>query len=264
MTYSEFKNKYMGVKCGNTAANMGECVGLVSLWMDNLNIPHEWGNAKDLLANANTQYVDVINNTADNFPVQGDIMVWGASWGGGYGHTGVVEQADKSTFITFEQNNPGGNPPEAIGHRSYAGVIGWLHPKNMTNNVSVDSTTFENLVRKSTAYDTIINKLQVADSETIVYADVDKLLQYEQAVLDKDKQLNEAQGQIAALQDTSNIKAAELAKVQEQLSALQKTVDSLTTDNQIQQKELEAAKQQLNQPIATGWKLALINFINKF
>ena len=69
MSYNDFKAKYMGVKCGNTAANMGECVGLVSLWMDNLQFPHEWGNAVDLLANANTQYVDVINNTADNLAI---------------------------------------------------------------------------------------------------------------------------------------------------------------------------------------------------
>jgi len=108
MTYSEFKSKYLGVRCGNTDQNMGECVGLISLWMDNLHIPHEWGNAKDLLANANTQYVDVIYNDPKDLnqhPVQGDIMVWDKTWGNGFGHTGVVEEATGKDFITFEQNN---------------------------------------------------------------------------------------------------------------------------------------------------------------
>lgn len=136
MNLQDFIAKYKGkADVGNTDANRGECVGLVSVWMDTLNIPHLWGHAKDLLANANNDdykhYLDVIKNAPDNHPVPGDIICWDKSWGGGYGHTGVVITADVNKFTCFEQNNPTGSTPHIVSHANYTGVQGWLHPKNL-------------------------------------------------------------------------------------------------------------------------------------
>lgn len=118
---------------GDTTENKGECVGLVMTYTDSLGLPHTWGHAKDLLKNADpNQFAITYNNLNDinQFPVSGSIMVWGDTWGKGYGHTGVVIFADGKLFSTLEQNNPVGHAPQTIMH-DYKGVIGWFTPKNL-------------------------------------------------------------------------------------------------------------------------------------
>ena len=119
---------------GDTPQNKGQCVGLIEVWIDQLNGPHDWGNAKDLLANADTSFFDVVYNDPNDvnqIPVPGDIMVWGPSWGGGDGHTGVLVTATKAStvFTCFEQNNPAGHVCWIVTHNTYTGILGWLHPK---------------------------------------------------------------------------------------------------------------------------------------
>ena len=134
MSLAEFIAKYTGVQTGNTAQNLGQCVGLVSVWMDSQNIPHEWGNAKDLLASADPAYFEVIKNTPTGVPSAGDIVVWDGSWGNGAGHTGIFISGDANTFQCFEQNDPDGSTPH-IKQYDYAGVIGWLHIKVQPSNI---------------------------------------------------------------------------------------------------------------------------------
>ena len=134
---NEFIKQYNGVpNVGDTPENMGQCVGLIEKYLDylGLNTPHLWGNAKDLLANADKTKLDVITNTPTGFPLPGDIMVFDETWGAGFGHTGVVVKADVNSFDLFEQNNPAGSAPKILHHDHYVnannkGVIGWLHPK---------------------------------------------------------------------------------------------------------------------------------------
>lgn len=130
----------LGVLCGDTAENFGQCVGLIELWLDNLglNDPHLFGNAKDLLNNANSKKFDIIQNDINNpnqYPFPGDILVYGSSWGAGYGHTGVVLFADGKSIILFEQNNPG---VPTIKRETYNGLLGWLHPKNFYWNNALE------------------------------------------------------------------------------------------------------------------------------
>lgn len=130
----QFQAKYTGqTGVGNTSANMGQCVGLVSLWQDILGVPHEYGNAKDLLADANTTFFSVIQNdptSTTQFPVTGDIMVWGDTWGNGFGHTAIIVSANGTSFSSFEQNDINTQDPngacEVLTH-DYTGVLGWLH-----------------------------------------------------------------------------------------------------------------------------------------
>ncbi|SRR6266436_1013069 len=129
----DFVNKYFGVaNTGNTPQNKGQCVGLVSVYMDSLGIAHEWGNAKDLLENADLNKFEVIYNDPDNYdqyPKPGNIMVLGKTWGNGFGHTGVVLRANGYSFSLFDQNNPAGHTPTITNFPNYAGVSGWLNPK---------------------------------------------------------------------------------------------------------------------------------------
>jgi len=128
--FLQFLLQYFGIKCGNTPQNTGQCVGEVSLWMDKLGIQHEWGDAKDLLNNADATKFDVIKNTPTGFPHCGDIIVWGSTWGAGSGHTALVIVADANNVIVLEQNNPAGSPP-IVGKHTYSGVLGWLHPNSL-------------------------------------------------------------------------------------------------------------------------------------
>jgi CHAP domain-containing protein len=115
------------IAVGNTAGNRGECVGLVEVWFDYLGLPHIWGNAKDLLINAPTPPYVVTINRPTNYPVPGDVIVWGDSWGQGFGHTGICVTGHVRDFTAFEQNDPAGSTPH-LKLYGYAGVLGWLHP----------------------------------------------------------------------------------------------------------------------------------------
>lgn len=131
LTLFEFIQKNDGKKVGNTPENLGECVGCVSVWMDNLGIPHEWGNANDLLKNADLNYFDVISNTPDAIPQQGDVVVWNGNYNGSVGHTGIAtgQNTDINKFECFEQNDPLGSPCHLREYTTYAYIDGWLRPK---------------------------------------------------------------------------------------------------------------------------------------
>ncbi len=121
-----FIRKYLGVaNTGDNPVNKGQCTGLVEVWIDIHRLPHIYGNAKDLLANADPAHYTVTRNTPTDIPQPGAILVWGATWGGGYGHTAVVVAASLMQVVTFEQNDPEGAPPTVMTH-DYAGVLGWI------------------------------------------------------------------------------------------------------------------------------------------
>lgn len=134
-TLLDFINKYFGTPdIGDTLENKGQCVGLIEIFLDvlNLNTPHLYGNAKDLLTNAPTDKFEVVYNDPNNydqFPPIGAIMVFGTSYGGGLGHCGIVVRANGYTFSLFDQNNPVGSRPTLTNYHNYAGVEGWFFPK---------------------------------------------------------------------------------------------------------------------------------------
>lgn len=150
----KFINQFKGrTDVGNTDANKGQCVGLVSVWMDWLGIPHEWGDAKDLLNNADKRYFDVIYNDPNNYtqyPRTGSILVYDASWDGGFGHTGVITTANGTNYSLFEANNVTPQDPngscQVLFHPDYRGVIGWLQPKNIPQPINYDK--FINEIKK--------------------------------------------------------------------------------------------------------------------
>jgi surface antigen len=131
-----------GKVVGDTPQNKGQCVGLVEVWLDTFGLPHIWGNAKDLLTNADKNAYDVIYNTPTNVPAPGSIICWDSSWGEGDGHTALVLKADVNSFTVLEQNNPIGSPVRQ-GTHAYQGVQGWIYPKVFAqtfNQVVVDTS----------------------------------------------------------------------------------------------------------------------------
>jgi len=123
---STFISKYLGkANTGDTAENRGQCVGLIEAWLDENHKPHIWGNAADLLANADLKAYKLVRNIPTNSPPPGAIVCWDTTWGGGAGHTGIVVAANVNLLAVFEQNDPVGSPPVVATH-NYGGVQGWL------------------------------------------------------------------------------------------------------------------------------------------
>ena len=84
-----------------------DCVDVSKDWIQYLSgeswtISAGWGNAKDIYANWSTKYLQKIPR--GNAPKLGDIVVMGASVGGGYGHTGVVIAIDGRNIQIAQQN----------------------------------------------------------------------------------------------------------------------------------------------------------------
>lgn len=126
----QFINQYYGLSnVGDTPQNIGQCVGVSEVWSDSLNLPHTWGNACDLLKNADPNSFEITLNDPNNtsqYPLPGDIFVYDSTWGEGAGHTGVVCIASGAAFVGFEQNNP--KNCRFVVH-TYDHLLGWLHPK---------------------------------------------------------------------------------------------------------------------------------------
>jgi len=129
--------------------------------------------------------------------------------------------------------------------------------------VPVDSKTFENLVRKSTGWDKVVQKLSVQDSETIVLAELDKLISYEDAIGQKDKALNEAQVQVSDLQGKFQEANIQLGLLQEKVDSLQKQVTQAVSTNDSLSRSIQDLKNQLQRPAFQGWKLKIYNFLLK-
>lgn len=75
-----------------------------------------------------------IENTRYNFPLPGDIVVWGWYWPftGFGGHVAIATGGNTDTFISFDQNYPKNFPCRYTNHH-YRGVKGWLRPRVPNN-----------------------------------------------------------------------------------------------------------------------------------
>lgn len=223
----QFIEKYLGVKCGNTKENFGECVGLVMLWIAELGLSHIWADAKDIFANASVNEWIKIKNSSELYPIEGDVIVWNGRTGGGFGHTGVVTESDPEddSFTVLEQNNPLGSVPIITKYFKWTNVIGWLRPKEakVDRNLEVE---LEETVRK------------LEESEnTLIDVRVSR---------DKWKgKYNELQGDITDLKDDlkeSNLARERLAKEVEYLNGIK---EGLEAENKTLKGDLGQANEDL-------------------
>jgi len=126
MDLATFISDYLGkANTGDTPQNAGQCVGLVEKWLDVNKKPHIWGNADQLLANADPKVYKRVTNIPTNHPPPGAVVCWNNAWGGGAGHTAIVVASNVMALVVFEQNDPIGSPPVVATH-NYSGVAGWL------------------------------------------------------------------------------------------------------------------------------------------
>ena len=122
-----FISQYLGkANTGDTPQNRGQCVGLIEAWLDANGKPHIWGNAADLIANADPKVYKKVTNIPTNNPPPGAIVCWNSTWGGGAGHTAIVVASNVNLLVVFEQNDPDGSAPVLIFFQS-TGQRGCTH-----------------------------------------------------------------------------------------------------------------------------------------
>jgi surface antigen len=132
MTYSEWKNKWLGKGIDYDGSYGNQCMDVYRMYVKEvLNIPQSPPviGAKDVWNTYLTEYFDRVSNTPDGVPEQGDIAIWSV---GTYGHIGIVDSADKQYLTCFEQNwtEMNGTGVTELRRHTYANVLGWLKYKS--------------------------------------------------------------------------------------------------------------------------------------
>lgn len=244
---------------GDTPQNIGECVGLIEVWNDNLGLPHIWGNAIDLLKNADPSHYDVVYNKlgdTSQFPPDGAIVVLGKPYGqlldGTYaGHTGISKGSDGNTLRLFQQNDPDGSTPHMKDY-TYDACLGWLIPKVTIPTTALNTYGIEptNLTSVQVVYDTWH---KVSQGEYISKSDYDSKVNSLQGTIDnlngitkdKDQQIaglntkvSSLEGQITDLQTQLGSKSA----IADKLPDCQKQLEQAIEDRSNLNDQLSEAK----------------------
>lgn len=171
MSLNQFIDKWLGKKADFDGSYGGQCVDLYRFYVKEvLGFPQSpgVGGAAEIWDSASPKYYDFIKNTPTGVPQKGDIVIWNRRAGGGFGHVAIFVEGDVNGFTSFDQNWPTLDKCTLTKH-NYTNVIGWLHPKEImsADEILVKKSDFENLVHKSTMYDQILAKYDVADTEAL-------------------------------------------------------------------------------------------------
>lgn len=131
------------------------------------------------------------------------------------------------------------------------------------DTVPVPKPQLEDFQRVKEGWNKVREKLNVEDNVTVVLAEIDKLITYEDAVVQKDKQLQDTQAELSEvkmrlglLTDSHDALQSSYNDLQGQLNTDKDTIDTLT-------KNLAELEAKIIQPVYKGWKKALIDFISK-
>lgn len=134
MTVDEYRAQHEGKQIdldNYPVAQKYQCVDEASDYMiDVVGGKRFTGNAKDIFGQQ-SELLTWVRNTPAGLPAKGSVFVYGSTWGGGYGHVGIVLSANLNAVTLLEQNISG--PRVTVGTHSYNGSIGWGTPKKDVN-----------------------------------------------------------------------------------------------------------------------------------
>jgi hypothetical protein len=234
MTFQELLEVYNGqyIEIAGTDAR-NQCVDLANAYIKYvLRLPIiEWTNAKDFPSKAGPDY-EYILNTPTGVPVEGDLVVWG---GNKWGHIAIFIEGNDKRFTSFDENWSVGSSYCCVVEHNYNSplpVIGWLHPKNPP--VLLDKELSQCVIDRNAHWDFIINvagKLGVETSQTIILAEIDKLITYEDKVHQQEIQLGEVQAKATEFANQAADKAQELVNLRKDMEEMKIKLDSAIQDN---------------------------------
>lgn len=173
MTVSDFLTFFNGIYCDYDGADGDQCFDLANNYSRWIGGPRFTGATADLIINQAGSFYTRIDNTPNNFPSRGDIVVW--NWP----HVGIAtgDNTDKNGFDCLEQNDPE-NSACHLKHYSYSGVLGWLHPvtvpvdqqaliDQLKANLQAETTLYNNEKQHTIDQeDTIAQKQKIIDTQT--------------------------------------------------------------------------------------------------
>jgi hypothetical protein len=129
----KFYARANGQRINSCGGIFGECVaGVQSYTNVELGIggcPAFPVPAARLMYGTRTDAFNWVANTPTGVPPRGAIVVWNGNTGGGYGHTGVIVEANVNQMRVYQQNDPKGSGM-LVKTYNYNNVIGWAIPKN--------------------------------------------------------------------------------------------------------------------------------------
>ena len=136
MNTKEFVDAYIGKKVDFDGQFGAQCVDLFRQYCKDVwNVPHLGGvnGAKDIYLNyekmpIEAQYTNRVAYTGENYPREGDVVVFKASSSNQYGHVAICLYATKTHIMVFEQDGFNQNGAK-IGEWGYDRVLGWLSMK---------------------------------------------------------------------------------------------------------------------------------------
>lgn len=120
-----FARKYNGARLDWDGGYGAQCVDLAKAYNETVvGGPTIRGNGKDWVNNpvASGAYTRI---SAGSKARKGDIFAYGSSWGGGYGHVGIVIEDRGSTLYTFDQLSG----KTGYHNLSKRGLLGYARPK---------------------------------------------------------------------------------------------------------------------------------------
>jgi len=119
---------------GTNGSDKGQCVGFFNKVVQDTTgslYPIQGANgAKDILTATNTRpdlCIQVKNDpkNPNQLPSVGDWVIWGSTWGNGFGHVSCVESVSVTAFTGIEQNYTANTVTRQ--QHNWTGVIGWIH-----------------------------------------------------------------------------------------------------------------------------------------
>jgi hypothetical protein len=152
MTIQEFITKYNGRTLGVTGSQPGEndygqCTAIVHAFERDNGLPIVYGDARDTYKNSmvggTSSPYKQLAYTSGVIPPVPSVVVWNGTWGGGFGHTAVVTQADATGFYALSQNDPTDSKVAMKRYNYSSAITGFFYPKT---NQGDDMASKEQLI----------------------------------------------------------------------------------------------------------------------
>ena len=270
MTLNEFVQRYNGKYVDTDGAYGGQCMDLMHqycveiLGIQDLSVlaapsaQQVWNNFPNVKGH---ELFDKIENTPTGIPQEGDIMLWTNL---PYGHVAIFVEGDANSFRSFDQNYPTGSPCHIQNH-TYASVGGWLRLKsnaNQTLQTQIDALRLER-DKNWNMFTAVCDALGVGANVAAAVAEAKKLVGNDDALVQKDKQLQEAQVQI----DDLKVKLQNVTGSHDALQSLCNDLQGQLQDDKVViqdlREDIATLEKQITTPVYKGWKKALIDLISK-
>ena len=138
MSYTSFRNKYLGKRVDYDGVYGFQCVDLIKQYLSDVKgiKAGPWGNAIDYWYNTNPAVLKEFDRLSTNQARQGDIVILKGINGNPYGHIGIADGSSGILTVTIlEQNGSSGNGSglggDAIRTRAVPlwRVVGLLRPR---------------------------------------------------------------------------------------------------------------------------------------